>query len=271
MNINPDNTTFICPINDAESFTIHKILIDLGYDVKVSQQGTWFSPLDKEPESTFNDLKQNIVIIEMPGPEKEKQLSKKHNVIIIDHHSYPSYFGIERENKKSSIEQVANLINYELNRDEIAVSINDQKYIYGLIDEGFSEEEIQKVRKLDLKSQGYTEKELSISENDLKSCKILPNGTFQYESSIPKYSYLIDLHVMKQKGKFSNVVVLGDSDLEKKRFIFFSGTVKIIKQLLELGGYSKIGTEDYGLWGGYKEGKEKVDINKAMKIISTYE
>jgi len=96
-------TNFIYPHKDAESATIIDILKRHNFDVHIPKQTTWFYPLDKEPQETFSNLKENVVIVEMPGLESEQRLAKKYNVIIVDHHcNLP--LGINRENTKSSIE-----------------------------------------------------------------------------------------------------------------------------------------------------------------------
>ncbi len=264
--INKKDTTIICPCNDAESATVIGILRRQGFDVRISKQKTWFCPLDKEPDETFDGLKTTVVIMEMPGLETEKRLSEKHKVIIVDHHGYPS-LGINRENSKSSIEQIADLIGYELDNFESGVSINDQEYIYGLVKNDYSENEIKKIRALDLKMQGYTDEEFRINQEDQQNPTFYEPDIYHYETRIPKYSFLIDLHVIQQKGRFTNIVITGFADEKKKQLIFFSGSMDKINELKKLGGYSKQSNGQYGLWGGYEDGLEKVDLKRAMEII----
>lgn len=268
MNLSSNNTTIICPHNDAESITILEIAKHFFQDVRISQQSTWFCPLDMEPESTFIGLKENVVIIEMPSLSKEELLIQKgHNLIIIDHHGYPS-LGISRESNTSSIEQFAQLIGYTLSHWERGISINDQLYIYGLIAHGYTEEEIRKIRELDLKCQGYTESDFKNALEDIHNGKKINSTTTLYQTSGLKYTYLIDLHILGQKGKFSNVVIFGETGDTRGKLIFFSGELKTIDALKTLGGYSKSSNNEYGLWGGYENGKEKVDLREALRIIS---
>lgn len=266
MKLSPLSITFICPYNDAESATIVDILRKNNFDVRISKQESWFCPLGKEPEGTFEVLKENIVIVEMPGVEREEELARNHRVIIVDHHGYPS-LGLNRENSKSSLEQVAELIEYELNRWEKGISINDQEYIYGLVKNGYSEAEIREIRALDLEMQGYSPEEFRINEEDQRDFNFYEPDIYHYRSRLAKYSFLIDLHVIKQRGLFSNVVVTGVADEKRGEFIFFSGDMAKIGELKKLGGYSKQSNEEYGLWGGYERGKERVDLGRAMRII----
>jgi hypothetical protein len=234
----------------------------------VARQEGWFCPLENEPEGTFENLKKNVVIVEMPGLESEEKLRRKHRVIIVDHHGYPS-LGIERENVKSSIEQVAELIGYKLSRFELGIAINDQEYIYGLIEKGYSEEEIKEIRGLDLKMQGYKEEEFKINQEDQQNPLLDGPSIYHYQTRIPKFSFLIDLHVLKQAGNFTNVLVTGWADEKRGKLIFFSGEMKKIDKLKKLGGYSKKSNQKYGLWGGYERGDEKVDLEKAMRGINS--
>lgn len=268
MTLSSENTTIICPKNDAESFTILEIAKNIFTDVRVSQQTTWFCPLDMEPANTFEMLKENVIIIEMPSLEKENLLKDKgHNLIIIDHHGYPS-LGISRESNISSIEEFSELVGHTLTRWERGISINDQLYIYGLIANGYTKEEIKQIRELDLQCQGYTESDFKNALSDITHGEEINPTTTLYHTSGLKYTYLIDLHILKQNGNFSNVVILGETGDTRGKLIFFSGELQKINALKKLGGYSKISNNIYGLWGGYEYGKEKVDLNEALRIIS---
>lgn len=261
------DTTLICPQNDAESFTIIDVAKRLGYETRVSAQKDWFCPLDQEPEATFRGLKPHVVIVEMPGLKREKSLQREHIMHIIDHHDYAS-LGIHRDNPKSSLEQFADLTGYRLNREEIGIAINDQKYIYGLAAAGYTLDEIQTIRRFDLQIQGYTDEDFRISEEDATHGERLTEDLTWYRSSlVEKFSYLLDMHVLKNNCQFSAVVVTGKAKGQKGTYIFFSGRMDLIKRLKALGGYSKQSTDEYGLWGGFEHGIEQVNIAKAMDTI----
>lgn len=267
MTITTQNTTIICPKNDGESYTIVNIALSQGFDVRISSQRTWFCPLDKESDVTFENLKKHVVIIEMPSPKREKELEQKgHTVHVIDHHDYPS-FHINRENKKSSLEQFADMIGYQLNRKEKGIAINDQLYIYGLFQHNYSVEEINEIRRFDLQCQGYTKEQLDQSIEDVNTKEKIAPNTFAYTSRIQKFTYLCDLHVMQHHGVFSNILISGNTLDERGEYMFFSGAMGIIDQLKTLGGYSKKSNDEYGLWGGYQYGVEKVPFAKALSVI----
>ena len=58
MNIDIKNTSIICPKNDGESYTIANIALSKNYNLRISYQKTWFCPLNKEPDQTFQNLKE---------------------------------------------------------------------------------------------------------------------------------------------------------------------------------------------------------------------
>lgn len=263
----PLDTSIICPLNDAESFTILRIAKNLGYEARVSVQNSWFCPLDSEPPYTFLNLRKNVIIVEMPGPQQEELLRQEHDVIVIDHHDYTS-LDLHRDHSKSSLEQFAFLAGYRLSREDMAVAVNDQRYIYGLIEEGFSREEIRRVRQLDLLLQGYTEGDFHASEADTQKKTTFVNGVTLYHSSLQeKFSYLLDLHVLGCDGRRSNIAITGPARDDKGMYIYFSGDIGFVEQLKSLGGYSKQSTPSYGLWGGFERGRERVDLMKALDII----
>ncbi|PKL36937.1 hypothetical protein CVV38_03560 [Candidatus Peregrinibacteria bacterium HGW-Peregrinibacteria-1] len=261
------DTSIICPKNDGESYTIGDIALSRGFDFRVSKQQIWFTPLDREPEETFRDLKKNVIIIEMPSLEKERELELAGHVLyIVDHHDYPA-FHLKRDNDRSSLEQFAELIGYELSRKERGIAINDQLYIYGLFENDYSKEEIDDIRRFDLECQGYTKEEFDSAILDLKTKSEIADNTFMYRSSTPRVTYLCDLHVMENEGKFSNILIRGDTFKENGGYLFFSGKMSVIERLRDLGGYSKKSNSEYGLWGGYEFGDEKVSFAEAFSII----
>ncbi len=87
------------------------------------------------------------------------------NYIKIDHHNEFSY-------KKSSIEQVAELLNYKLNRYQQLVALNDRGYIPMLKCFGASKEEIREIREKDKFYQGVNEQDEILAERSINEMKI---------------------------------------------------------------------------------------------------
>ena len=125
------DVTVVCPNNDAESRTIIDVCGRLGVDTRISQQ-PWGATLDQEPETNLRGLKRIVIAVEMPSVEKESKLEQAgHQVVIVDHHSYPK-LNLDRRKPVSSLEQVAEHLGYHLTRWEMGVAINDREYIFGL-------------------------------------------------------------------------------------------------------------------------------------------
>lgn len=192
----------IVPRNDLESETIFSISKKLGIDTRESKQ-RWGARLENETESTFRDLRENVIIIEIPGREKEMELERLgHNVIPIDHHEYHN---LDRSSPKSSLEQFAQLVDYSLERNEQLVSINDQDYIWGLISFGASYDEITRIRDEDLKCQGITEADLKQARIDYSKGKKSWYAVI-VETESPKLSSVIaEIH---QKPSRENIPVI---------------------------------------------------------------
>jgi len=130
MDMDKSKTTVICPENDLESKTIIEIAQTLGMDVRVSKQD-WGARLGNENSTFFSNLKENVVVVEMPDIKKEQELENAgHTLEIIDPHIYKiGGKHLDLSNELSSIEQFANLFNYQLTAHERLVALNDTGYI----------------------------------------------------------------------------------------------------------------------------------------------
>lgn len=84
------------------------------------------------------------------------------NAIIVDHHN-------ERESDKSSIEQIAEILNIQLNRWQQLISANDKGYIDAMKELNASAKEIEEVRKYDRHSQGVTNEDEKKAEDSIRN------------------------------------------------------------------------------------------------------
>ena len=75
------------------------------------------------------------------GIELTKNIESPAEYITIDHHN-------ENSDKPSSIEQIAELLNIELNFEQQLIAANDRGYIPEMIKMGASQEKISEIRKL---------------------------------------------------------------------------------------------------------------------------
>ncbi len=160
-----NQTFFIIPHNDGEAVRCCQILRAVQAPFLHVSRQSWGATLDKEwPKINFASLDKsqvkNIMILEIPGLAdhpgaliaKEAELVELgFQLDIIDHHHYQ---WVDRYKTVSSLEQLCDLIGWEMNDDDIAIAVNDRSYIPGLKALGLGKEAIRKVRQFDLVSQG---------------------------------------------------------------------------------------------------------------------
>ncbi|GEM_PF-264756 len=134
---------------DLEMVTIKDILKDkkqryfdkkLSWGARLSEYKDELSKLSKEQIPVFIEL--NLDIDYPP------------NAIIVDHHNEKA-----GKDKKTSIEQVADLLGVTLNREQELISANDKGYVWAMLDIGATEDETKNIRKLDLEQQGVTDED----------------------------------------------------------------------------------------------------------------
>jgi len=209
-----ENTTLICPKNDLESQTIVNIAMKLGMDVRVSEQG-WGAQLGMEPPDVFHNLKENLIVVEMPDPDKEKMLRKIGcNVIWIDHHTY-LHKGqcLDRSHGLSSLEQFAGLVGYALSDREKRIALNNRGYIWAMAreTEECSINDIKNVRDEDLESQGYTAEMLSASKKDYNE-RIDFTHFSLVTTKLDKIAYITQLHQIPTDEEFKKYRESGKED-----------------------------------------------------------
>lgn len=247
--IHNTNTTVICPCNDGESRLIMEIARRLSFDVRISKQG-WGAVLSQEPDETFADLKKNVIIIEMPGVRKEKELKDKgHSLFVIDHHTYHD---MDRSFCVSSLEQFACLISYNLDRWEMGIALNDRGYIPALRKNGYSEEEILKIRQFDLEAQGYKTEYFEMLRKDYLKGYNPGQDFYVVETTCEKTSYLSDLHFFeneKRKILMDLVVFTVDSGEKIKEVNFYGSPVRVKALQKRFGGYSGGDEKVSMFWG----------------------
>ena len=261
MTIDNLNTTILCPANDGESLTITKIARNLSYDLRVSSQD-WGAVLSEEPEEAFTNLKENIVIIEIPGLEKERALRKSHTLFIIDHHRYQ---GLDRYNEKSSLEQFADLIGYRLDRWELGVALNDRGYIHALREGGYSNDEIREIRRFDLSAQGYRPEDLKRLSEIYKTGYVLKNH-YIIETEERKTACFADLLFLEnEQDRAENLFVLV-YEQKSLRGITFYGNPRIAETLFKnMGGFCGGSAKHTMYWG--KDFGKPFSRNKILTMI----
>jgi hypothetical protein len=236
-----ENTTLICPNNDLESQTIVNIAIKLGMDVRVSEQG-WGARLGMEPPEVFQNLKENLIVVEMPDPDREEMLRKIGcNVIWIDHHTY-LHKGqrLDRSHRLSSLEQFADLVGYALSEKERLIALNDRGYIWAMARETTCTlDDIRKVRNEDLESQGYTDEVFSASKKDYKERVDFTHFSL-VTTKLDKIACIAQLHQIPTNKEFKKYRESGKEDALPVR--------NILVLTLSSGGKNVVEVNFFGAW-----------------------
>ena len=142
---------------DAEMVEIKKILEEqrieffdknLSWGASLSAYKHDLKNLSPEKVPVFIELR-----LDRPYPE---------NSIIIDHHGEKA-----GKDKKTSIEQVANLLGITLNRKQQLISANDRGHIRAMRKICAEDKEIEEIRLMDRKAQGVTDDDERLAEESI--------------------------------------------------------------------------------------------------------
>ncbi|MCB9229142.1 MAG: hypothetical protein H6618_05980 [Deltaproteobacteria bacterium] len=159
---------FILPCNDGEALRSGQILAAAGATrLHISDQA-WGATLDRElPHLNWQHAEgaRRVVIFEIPGKHDRYGVSETENLfcreglelVIIDHHTYHR---VDRYCPESSLEQLCQLIGWQLSFAEQAIAVNDRSYIPGLKRLGLNRSEILAVRDFDYTAMGYHQAEI---------------------------------------------------------------------------------------------------------------
>lgn len=268
-------TSLFIPVNDGESVLIRELALRLWFDVKEVKQERWANLLEKEIEETpdlLNNIKEDLWIVEMPSEKLEAELSKKHNVNIIDHH----FYGYENRSKgESSIEQFINkvwLTEHQLKmmwynlRFIKWVGINDKEYIYGLYNAWYSNEEIMVIREFDIRCQlGKKYKTVKMRNKEIYNTKREENGIIILSSQNWENTSLASDRVVLEKNpnyEIKKILNVKKDDQNKITFISLSWEKSWISEIKEnlYPDFWGNGIGKYGDFVGWDKPNEKVIV-----------
>lgn len=247
--MNSNQILVVTPVNDGEAVQIEKILKEKNIKTLITKQGWGASWANLEPEikekiKEYKNKNYQIYGVELQGQAPEGATN-------IDHHCYD---GDDRSSDKSSLEQVAQLVNHKLSLFEEFVSANDKGFIPAMyklaktknLSKKQTEELIQKVRLQDRTAQGITPEQEKIAEEAIKKAEISDRLTV-VKMSHSKTSTVCD----RLWGGYKNLLILSE-DGE----VNFFGEKRVIERLSSLvkGSWSG-GDLDHnnGFWGGYPQ------------------
>jgi hypothetical protein len=202
---------FILPQNDGESLEIKKLLEEHEEEF-VIVPGSWGISwqsirgqkyLSEAINTIINAKRNKVFAIEIAGGTT--------GVNVIDHHKYSDY---DRSNKKSSIEQVADLLGVTLNRWQQLVAINDSGWITGLLEFGATPEEIKAIRAQDRLCQGVTPDDEAQAILDVENAEIINKDIWIIRCQNGASSAINDLIY----GKYRECLVC---DIKNSKWVYY--------------------------------------------------
>lgn len=254
----------VSPINDLESFEIVKTLLDNGYELNKNLFVTlqpWGASWEKLESYIKNDL-QNYPSDKIYGVELIGNIGYNN----IDHHSYGDD---NRENERSSIEQIADLVNYKLSTIKNLISQNDKAFIPGMQkyleennvgDEADKKDLIKKIRELDRFTQGISLELESQALESIKNKQVLDSGLWVVDLPHSKCATVTD----RCFGDYENMLIVCDDG----EFDFY-GKGEICKTLNErYSGWCGGDLSTSGFWGISGIKKEELAAVKEKTILT---
>lgn len=146
-----DNAVFLLGGKDLEMQEIARMLKAKGIEV-CDRQLDWAGARVSAYEDVLETYRDTPYIIYGVELQEDKGISIPDNYVAIDHHN-------ENSSRKSSLEQVAEVLGVKLSRHQQLVAANDSAYLDGLRGMGATPQEIREIRRLDRLAQGVTEEE----------------------------------------------------------------------------------------------------------------
>ena len=119
------------------------------------------------------------------GVELRQDIDLPANYTVIDHHN-------EYNDRKSSLEQVADVIGVRLTREQQLIAANDSAYISGMLAMGATDEEIAEIRARDRQAQGATEVDERNAEVSVREKLVSYKNITVVKSLTPKFSCICD-------------------------------------------------------------------------------
>lgn len=217
---------------DLEMITIKEILETekIPYTDKGLQWGARLSSYDEVMQNISSDVIPVLVELELDCQYPERS-------IVIDHHN-------DNQNLPSSLEQIAKLLNLELDRYQKLVAANDREYIFGMKKMCATKEEIVEIRQADRNAQGVSQEEEQQAERIVNEA----TGTILF-SPINHFSAISDRMYLKNKEPY---VLYNDRKVLFYGFFKDDVTQWLKRQNFLMDDYY-FGGGDYG-YIGLKEG-----------------
>jgi len=205
---------------DLEMVEIKKLLVSKNIKF-IDKKLSWGAKL-----SDYKDELNKYQNYTIYGIELEQDITQPKNYIDIDHHGKNSHM-------PSSIQQVADILNTQLSREQKLISANDSGYIDGMKKLCASDDEIREIRKRDREAQGITQ------EDEILAIKsVYASSSNLIFAKTPKFSAISD----RIYSQYSQYIVYNNSSLS-----FYGYNIEMLKKFLSS---QNIDEKDYYYGGG---------------------
>lgn len=124
--------------------------------------------------------------VDIYGVELQEDIPAPVNYRNIDHHN-------EGFVLLSSLEQVAEILNYELNQNQRMIAANDKGYIPEMIKAGAAPEQIKEIRKRDRRAQGVSDADEVLAEASIRDTMECIGRLTKVKSKTKHFSIITDL------------------------------------------------------------------------------
>jgi hypothetical protein len=202
---------FLLGGKDLEMSEIQKILSN-NHEIFENKDLSWGAKLSdyRDDLEKYNNDEITIYGIEL---EEDIKIPKKY--IEIDHHG-------KNDDKASSLEQVAKILNIELSKEQKLIAANDSRYIAGMQNLCATKDEIKEIRKKDREAQGITFEDEELAKESFEiTCN---NNSNLIYSKTSKFSAVSDLAYYK----FDNYVIYNN-----EKILFYGYKKSNILEFLE--------------------------------------
>lgn len=182
------------------------------------------------------------------GIELTEDIPLPLNYTTIDHHN-------NAQNKKSSLEQIADILGVKLSRYQTLVALNDKGYIPAMENFGATEVEIELIRQQDRAAQGATNEDEILAQISIDTAK-KNNSVLIIESQTPYFSTIVDRVYTKEKNLliYNNTKLVYYGQNIKKLVNIYKKEIK--KQKIYYGG-------EFGFFG---LGEKRFTYEKILEI-----
>jgi len=168
---------------DAEMAAIRAILTEK--DIPFYDRGLPWGAKVSDYGEEIRDLPEDAVPVLV---ELTADMAVPEGAVVIDHHGEQA-----GKDRKTSIEQTADLLGIELNRRQRLIAANDRGHVRAMREMGASAAEIREIREMDRAAQGVTAEDERLAERSVRErMETLGEGTVFVESLTERTSPVTD-------------------------------------------------------------------------------